>query len=82
MAAVFESPNSRDDLKKELERLSIEKRQYLDEIKNAEVFKMQLKETRKEGKHLEKKKERLEARLAKEEVLWSVTEFSFKGVFP
>lgn len=68
MAAVFESPNSRDDLKKELERLSIEKRQYLDEIKNAEVFKMQLKETRKEGKHLEKKKERLEARLAKEEI--------------
>ena len=72
MAAV-ESSNNRDDLKKELERLSIEQRQYLDEIKNAKVFKMQLKETRKEGKHLEKKKERLEARLAdfsKEEVLW------------
>ena len=71
MAAV-ESSNNRDDLKKELERLSIENRQYLDEIENAEMFKMQLKETRKEGKHLEKKKERLEARLAgfsKEEVL-------------
>ncbi|XP_029211273.2 myosin-6-like [Acropora millepora] len=70
MAAV-EFSNNRDDLKMELERLSIENRQYLDEMKNAEVFKMQIKETRKEGKHLEKKKERLEARLAdfsKEEI--------------
>ena len=61
---VSEPANNRDDLKKEFERLSLEKSQYLDEISNAEVFKMQLKETRKKGKHLEKKKERLEARLA------------------
>lgn len=71
--AASEPASNRDDLKKELERLSLEHGQYLDEMRNAEVFKMQLKETRKEGKHLEKKKERLEARLAdvtKEEVFW------------
>ena len=62
-----------DDLRKEAERLSHENNQYLGELSNGEIFKMQLKETRKDAKHLSKQKKRLQAmadtRAAREEVI-------------
>ena len=61
------------DLRKEADRLSKENVQYLGELSNGEILKMQLKETRKDAKHLSKQKKRLQAmtdtRAAGEEVI-------------
>lgn len=58
------------ELQQEFQRLSLEKHQYLDDLNNGEMLKMQLKETRRDAKHLSKQRERLQALadIAKEEV--------------
>lgn len=57
------------ELQQEFQRLSLEKHQYLDDLNNGEMLKMQLKETRRDAKHLSKQRERLQALadIAKEE---------------
>ena len=69
-ASVYTPFKDTDDLKKEIERLSTEKNQYLDKLRNGENVKVQLRETRKDGKYLTKKMKRLQALAdkAKEEV--------------
>ena len=49
------------ELQKQVELLSLERKQYLDELSNGELLKLQLKETRKDAKHLSKRKKRLQA---------------------
>ena len=49
------------ELKEKAERLTLEKNQYLDELSNGEILKMQLREMRKDAKHLSKQKKRLQA---------------------
>lgn len=49
------------ELKEKAERLALEKNQYLDELSNGEILKMQLREMRKDAKHLSKQKKRLQA---------------------
>jgi len=49
------------ELQKEVQRLSLERKQYLDELSNGELLKLHLKETRKDAKHLSKHKKRLQA---------------------
>lgn len=58
------------ELQQEFQRLSLEKHQYLDDLNNGEMLKMQLKETRRDAKHLSKQRERLQALadVAKKEV--------------
>lgn len=60
-ASVYTPFKDTDDLKKEIERLSTEKNQYLDKLRNGENVKVQLRETRKDGKYLTKKMKRLQA---------------------
>ena len=49
------------ELQQEFQRLSLEKHQYLDDLNNGEMLKMQLRETRRDAKHLSKQRERLQA---------------------
>ena len=49
------------ELREKAERLTLEKNQYLDELSNGEILKMQLREMRKDAKHLSKQKKRLQA---------------------
>lgn len=53
--------NTLAELQRKVDQLSLEKNQYLDDLSNAEIFKMQLRETRKDAKHLSKQKKRLQA---------------------
>ena len=49
------------ELHREYERLSLEKHQYLQTLNNSEALKLQLRETRKDAKHLSKQKKKLQA---------------------
>lgn len=49
------------ELQREYERLSLEKHQYLQTLNNSEALKLQLRETRKDAKHLSKQKKKLQA---------------------
>ncbi len=49
------------ELQKELERLSVERDQYLETLNNSDVLKLQLRETRKDAKHLSKQRKKLQA---------------------
>lgn len=49
------------ELQREYERLSLEKDQYLQTLNNSEALKLQLRETRKDAKHLSKQKKKLQA---------------------
>lgn len=55
------TPRTVADLQKKVDQLALEKNQYLNELSNGEILKMQLKETRKDAKHLSKQKHRLRA---------------------
>lgn len=67
------TPQTVADLQKKVEQLALEKNQYLNELSNGEILKMQLKETRKDAKHLSKQKHRLRAmadiEVSREEVI-------------
>lgn len=49
------------ELQKEIERLSMEKNQYLDTLSNSDILKLQLRETRKDAKLLSKQRKKLQA---------------------
>ncbi|KAL9957935.1 hypothetical protein ACROYT_G034893 [Oculina patagonica] len=49
------------ELQKELERLSVERDQYLETLNNSDVLKLQLRETRKDAKLLSKQRKKLQA---------------------
>ena len=55
------TPQTVADLQKKVEQLALEKNQYLNELSNGEILKMQLKETRKDAKHLSKQNQQLRA---------------------
>lgn len=49
------------ELQKEIERLSLERNQYLDTLSNSDILKLQLRETRKDAKLLSKQRKKLQA---------------------
>lgn len=55
------SPQQVAELQKEIDRLSLEKDQYLETLSNGEALKLQLRETRKDAKHLSKQMKKLQA---------------------
>lgn len=49
------------ELQKEVERLSMEREQYLETLSNSDILKLQLRETRKDAKLLSKQRKKLQA---------------------
>ena len=49
------------ELQKKIERLSLERDQYLDTLSNSDILKLQLRETRKDAKLLSKQRKKLQA---------------------
>lgn len=49
------------ELQQEVERLSMEKEQYLETLSNSDALKLQLRETRKDAKSLSKQRKKLQA---------------------
>jgi len=47
------------ELQKEVERLALERNQYLDTLSNSDILKLQLRETRKDAKLLSKQRKKL-----------------------
>lgn len=70
------APQQVAELQKEYQRLSLEKNQYLETLSNSDTLKLQLRETRKDAKHLSKQKKKLQAMAdingPDEEVIFSI----------
>lgn len=49
------------ELQKKIQRLSLERDQYLDTLSNSDILKLQLRETRKDAKLLSKQRKKLQA---------------------
>lgn len=49
------------ELQKEIERLSLERDQYLETLSESDILKLQLRETRKDAKLLSKQRKKLQA---------------------
>lgn len=49
------------ELQKRIQRLSLERDQYLDTLSNSDILKLQLRETRKDAKLLSKQRKKLQA---------------------